>query len=183
MVEQQIQQAVEFSSTPPAIKPKLRLGKREISPEEAIEALQTAIAKTLTDPEDLATFQIRRGVTFIADPRTKGPMLECFLRDHVHLVPVAVVSGVIERGTMDNFVIGLLDRLRDRFFYEPKTYNRMEVLCECLYEMRDLLPEGIPECHEFPENSSAQLRRQIDLIRQKVKERVKTAKVIAGTQR
>jgi hypothetical protein len=58
----------------------------------------------------------------------------------------------------------------------------MEFLCEVLYELRDLLPEGIPEVHDFPENSSAQFRRQIDLIRQRVKERTREPRVKTATK-
>lgn len=167
MVEEVVQE-VQVGTTPKLLPPRIG-GSQELEPEEAARLVREWVEPLLSDPEDLETFEARRGVTFIADLQTKKPLLELFLRDRVFLIPVAHVAGALERGTKEVFARGVLDRLRDRFHHTPQSYSRMELLFEVLYEMRDLLPDGVPECHDFPENSSAHIRRQINEIKARVK--------------
>lgn len=136
--------------------------------DEAVEILQGVIRPYLNDPIDLATFRIRPGVTLVGD-KDGHPVVEVFLRDRVHGVPVVRIAKVLENKTLDVFAQGLLEKLRTRHFYQPISYRRIEVLREILYEMEDLLPGGAPEVTEFPEGSASYYRLKIDRIREAVK--------------
>lgn len=145
-----------------------------LPPDECAQLVWDAVVPLLKNKAEIATFRVRPGVTLRVD-RDGDPVLEVFLRDRVKAVGTKRVSQVVKNGTMEIYARGLLEDLQDRHPFGGNTvaYNRVDVLREILYELEDLLPGGNPEVLEFDERSPAWYSKKIELIRERIKEKLR----------
>ena len=95
--------------------------------------LRAAMLLHLTDTEEIATLQVRPGVSFVD--------LELFMKNKVHAISIDRVEKTLKNGGLDVYARGLVEfmRLRKPLIHPEASYRRSDVLREILHVLEEII--------------------------------------------
>lgn len=103
--------------------------------------------KRLSEPSDLATFSIRTGIK-IVDKMRNRPMAgyEIYLGDRVDFLTEQKLLACLQRGTVDVWVQGSLNRLRSKMYDRTRemSFSFFQLQEEVGIVLQKLVEEGCP---------------------------------------